>query len=161
VDTEAELAVVIGRAGRRLTEAKALDYVAGYTVVDDVTDREVQRAGKQWFRGKSGDTFCPMGPYLVTPDEAPDPHALAVTSRLNGQVVQQGHTRDMIFRIPVLLARLSESMTLEPGDVLATGTPAGIGSVCQPPLLLKPGDTVEVGVEGVGTQINPVVAEGS
>jgi 2-keto-4-pentenoate hydratase/2-oxohepta-3-ene-1,7-dioic acid hydratase in catechol pathway len=158
IDAEAELAVVIGRPGRAIAAEKAMDHVAGYAVLDDVTDRDAQEQGKQWFRGKGGDTFCPLGPFLVTRDEVEDPHALRVFSRVNGTPLQEGHTRDMLFRIPALIAFISRAISLEAGDVIATGTPAGVGSVRNPPVLLPPGAVVEVGVEGLGTQRNPVVA---
>ncbi len=158
-DGEAELAVVIGRRARRLTEENALSAVAGYLVLNDVTDREAQRAGEQWFVGKSPDTFCPMGPFFVTADEVPDPHSLRVFQRVNGETLQDASTGLMIFRIPNILAHITARTTLEPGDVVATGTPAGIGSVRNPPLVLKPGDIMEVGVEGLGTQKSEIVAE--
>ncbi len=157
-DGEAELALVIGRRARRLTEAGALDAVAGYVVLNDVTDREAQRAGQQWTFGKSFDTFCPLGPFLVTADEIPDPHALRVWSRLNGEPLQDGSTRDMLIRIPALLAWITSGMTLEPGDVIATGTPEGIGSARVPPRLLRPGDVLETGVDGLGAQCARVEA---
>lgn len=152
VDGEVELAVVIGRPARRLAEETALEVVAGYCVLNDVTDRDAQRAGQQWFYGKSFDTFCPLGPWLVTADEVPDPHALRMFSRLNGEPLQAGNTADMIARIPRILVHISAGITLEPGDVIATGTPAGIGSARNPPRWLQPGDVLETGVEGLGTQ---------
>ncbi|MDZ4199565.1 MAG: fumarylacetoacetate hydrolase family protein [Kiritimatiellia bacterium] len=152
VDGEAELAVVIGRRARRLSETNAMDFVAGYTVLNDVTDREAQRAGGQWFYGKSFDGFCPLGPWLVTADEVRDPHALRVFSRLNGESLQDGTTADMIVRIPRLLAFITAGITLEPGDVIATGTPSGIGSARNPPRPLREGDLLETGVEGLGVQ---------
>jgi 2-keto-4-pentenoate hydratase/2-oxohepta-3-ene-1,7-dioic acid hydratase in catechol pathway len=158
VDGEAELALVIGRVARRVTEADAFDVIAGYTILDDVTDRDAQRDGKQWFRGKSADTFCPLGPFLVTRDEVPDPHHLHVTQRVNGQTLQDDTTSQMIFKIPHLIAFLSATITLEPGDIIATGTPAGIGSARRPPVLLRAGDVVETAVESLGAQRNPVVA---
>ena len=160
VDGEAELGVVIGRRARCVSEAEALDYVFGYTVVNDVTDRDRQRAGGQWFRGKGVDSFCPLGPWLVTRDEIADPHALAVRQRVNGATLQDGHTGDMSFRVPFLIAFISASMTLEPGDVIATGTPDGIGSAQTPPVLLQPGDVIECEVDGLGAQRNPVVRRG-
>lgn len=160
VDAEAELALVIGRTARRVSEGDALDCVAGYTVMNDVTDRDAQKEGGQWFRGKSTDTFGPLGPWLLTADELADPHNLRVWSRLNGAPLQEGRTRDLVFRIPFLIAFLSRHITLQPGDVISTGTPAGVGFACQPPRLLKAGDVIEVGVDGVGALRNPVVAEG-
>jgi 2-keto-4-pentenoate hydratase/2-oxohepta-3-ene-1,7-dioic acid hydratase in catechol pathway len=159
VDGEAELAVVIGRRARRVAAEEALSYVAGYTVLNDVTDREAQRAGGQWFYGKSMDGFCPLGPWLVTADEVPDPHALRVFSRLNGEILQEDTTAHMVFRIPHLLEYLTAGLTLEPGDVLATGTPAGIGSARKPPRVLREGDLLETGVDGLGTQSARVTRE--
>lgn len=156
VDAEAELAVVIGRRARQVDEQEAMRFVAGYTVVNDITERQAQRGDGQWFRGKSCDTFCPLGPFLVTPDEVERPDQLAVRSRIDDQLLQDGNTRDMLFRIPFLVAYLSRTMTLYPGDILSTGTPAGIGSARQPQVLLQPGGTVEVEVEGLGRQCNPV-----
>lgn len=151
-DGEAELAVVIGRRARRVREDEALEYVAGYLVLNDVTDREAQRAGQQWFFGKSFDSFCPAGPFFVTADEVADPHRLRVFSRLNGAPLQDGNTADMMYRLPAILAWATSGLTLEPGDVIATGTPDGIGSARNPPRLLQPGDVLETGVEGLGTQ---------
>ena len=159
VDGEAELALVIGQAARRITEAEAMDYIAGYTVLNDVTDRDAQREGQQWFRGKSADTFCPLGPFLVTPDEVPDPHNLRVTQCVNGQTLQDDSTQQMLFKIPHLIACFSAAITLEPGDIIATGTPAGIGSARHPPVLLRSGDIIEVAIEQLGAQRNPVVSE--
>lgn len=159
IDAEAELAFVVGRRARRVAEADAMAHVAGYLVLNDVTDRDAQKQGNQWFRGKSTDTFCPAGPWLMTADAVPDPHALRVWSRLNGAPLQEGHTRELIFRIPFLIAFLSRHMTLQPGDIVSTGTPSGVGFACKPPRLLQPGDVIEVGVDGVGALRNPVVAE--
>lgn len=152
VDGEVELAVVIGRRARRLTAESAMDVIAGYCVLNDLTDRDAQRAGQQWFYAKSFDTFCPVGPWLVTPDEIPDPHGLRMFSRLNGELLQEGTTADMITKIPEILVYISAGLTLEPGDLIATGTPAGIGSARTPPRLLQPGDVLETGIEGLGTQ---------
>ena len=160
VDAEAELAVVIGKEARRVPESRAMDFVAGFMVLNDVTDRVAQRADKQWFRAKSSDTFCPAGPFLVTPDEAGDPHALRLYSRHNGEPLQEACTADMLFPIPHLISVLSARMTLRPGDVIATGTPPGIGSARTPPRVLAGGDTVELGITGLGGQRNSVVAEG-
>lgn len=159
VDLEAELAFVIGKTARRVTEAEALGHVAGYTVLNDVTDRDAQRDGKQWFRGKSFDGFCPLGPFLVTPDEVPEPQHLRVWSKVNGATLQDGNTSNMLFAIPHLIAFISATITLEPGDIVSTGTPAGVGFARNPPILLHAGDTVELGVDGVGIQRNSVVAE--
>ena len=158
VDGEAELALVIGQTARRVVAADALDYVAGYTILNDITDRFAQREGKQWFRGKSADTFCPLGPWLVTSDEVAEPQRLRITQRVNGQMLQDDSTSQMIFKIPFLISFLSATITLEPGDIIATGTPAGIGSARQPPVLLRPGDIVEIAVEHLGRQRSPVIA---
>lgn len=159
VDGEAELALVIGRTARRVAAEVALEYVAGYTILNDVTDRDAQRQGQQWFRGKSADTFCPLGPFLVTSDVIGDPHQLRVTQRVNGQMLQDDTTQQMLFKIPFLIEFFSAAITLEPGDIIATGTPAGIGSARQPPVLLRAGDVVEVAIEKLGAQRNPVIAE--
>jgi 2,4-diketo-3-deoxy-L-fuconate hydrolase len=157
-DIEVELAVVIGRRMRRVSEADALSYVAGYMILDDVTDRAAQREGKQWFRGKSADTFCPMGPWLVTTDEVGDPQNLRLRSKVNGKVLQDATTADMIFPIARVLAFISATITLEAGDVVATGTPGGIGSARTPPVLLRPGDVIELEIDGLGSQRNVVQA---
>lgn len=155
VDYEAELLVVLGKGGQNVPEADALGLVAGYTVFNDVTAREIQKglqAKKHpWFLGKSMDTFGPTGPYLVTADEVPDPHDLRVSLTVNGETRQDGRTSAMVFRIPALIAFLSKYMALEPGDVIATGTPPGVGPIA-------PGDVVEASVEGLGTLRNPVVS---
>lgn len=154
VDYEGELLVVLGRGGKNVAETDAMDLVAGYTIFNDVTAREMQRAdqgrGHPWFRSKSMDTFGPMGPYLVTADEITDPHALRLTLSVNGQLRQDDTTASMVHSIPALIAFLSRFFALEPGDVIATGTPSGIGP-------LHPGDRVAVTVDGLGTLGNPVV----
>lgn len=155
VDGEAELAVVMGKRASRVCAADALRYVAGYTVVNDVTERRVQKENGQWFRGKGFDTFCPMGPFLVTLDEV-EPSHLCIWQKLNGETLQAANTADMIFTVPFLIEYISRGMTLLPGDVIATGTPSGIGSARDPQVLLKPGDIVEVGVDGVGAQRSEV-----
>ncbi len=152
VDSEAELAVVIGKTASKVRKEEALDFVAGYTVVNDVTERVVQKGNGQWFLGKGFDTFCPMGPFLVTPDEVPCLDDLRVWQRLNGELLQEADTSDMMFSIPFLIEYISQGMMLLPGDVISTGTPAGIGSAHDPQVLMKPGDGVEVGVDGVGVQ---------
>ena len=157
-DWEGELAVVIGRICRRVSEAEAMAHVAVYMILDDVTDRDAQKTGGQWFRGKSADTFCPMGPILVTAGDVHDPHGLRLRAGRNGELFQDGNTAQLLFRIPALISFLSASITLEPGDVLATGTPAGIGAARKPPVTLQPGDTVEMEVEGLGRQVSPVRA---
>ncbi len=157
VDSEAELAVVIGRPAFKVKREDALDHVAGYMVLNDVTERMVQRANGQWFRGKGFDTFCPMGPFLVTPDELPDIAALSVWQRFNGEELQRGNTADMMFDVPFLIEYITHGMTLLPGDVISTGTPPGIGSARSPQVLMLTGDVVEIGVEGLGTQKSEVV----
>jgi 2-keto-4-pentenoate hydratase/2-oxohepta-3-ene-1,7-dioic acid hydratase in catechol pathway len=158
VDYEAELAVVIGRKGRAIPAPEALQYVAGYMPLNDVSARAWQFADKQWVRGKSCDTFCPTGPYLTTREEVPDPHALSIFARVNGTILQDSNTSKMIFKIPELIEFISASITLEPGDIIATGTPEGVGVFRTPPIFLKPGDTVEIEIENLGVLQNPVVA---
>lgn len=159
VDFEAELAVVIGLKGKHIPEGSALDYVAGYMAFNDVSARDMQFGDRQWFRGKSCDTFAPMGPYLVTADEIADPQALDIQLRLNGQLMQHSNTSQMVFPVSELISFISQTMTLEPGDIVATGTPSGVGYVRKPPVFLRPGDVVEVEIAGVGVLRNPVVAE--
>ena len=156
VDYEAELAVVIGKGGKNIPEDKAYEHIAGYTILNDVSARDMQSADKQWFRGKSCDTFAPLGPWLVTTDEIPDPHSLRISLTLNAQTMQDSTTRNMIFSIPHLVSYLSQSLTFEPGDILSTGTPEGIGASRTPPVFLKSGDTVSITVEKIGTLTNAV-----
>jgi 2-keto-4-pentenoate hydratase/2-oxohepta-3-ene-1,7-dioic acid hydratase in catechol pathway len=160
-DYEGELAVVIGRAGRQITEQDALDYVAGYTAFNDVSARDFQGHTSQWTMGKSPDTFGPLGLALVTADEIPDPQKLELRTTVNGEVLQQASTADMVFSVRQLIAYLSQTMTLLPGDVIATGTPSGIGAARTPPRFLRPGDTVVISIDGVTELTNPVVGEGS
>ena len=159
VDSEAELAVVLSRDCLNVTRATALDYVAGYTCANDVSARDWQlrRSGNQWCRAKSFDTFCPLGPWIVTPDELPNPLHLEITGHLNSNVMQQSNTSRMIFDVPTLLEFLSADTTLPAGSVILTGTPHGVGMARQPPVWLQPGDTVSVEIEGIGTLTNPVV----
>lgn len=157
IDWEVELAVVIGRHGKNIPAAEAMDYVFGYTVVNDVSARDLQTGhGGQFFKGKSLDGTCPMGPWIVTADEIPDPHALTLRCCVNGVLKQESTTADMIFNIPTTIEILSRGMTLEPGDVIATGTPSGVGFARTPPEFLKPGDVVECEIEGIGIIQNPV-----
>jgi 2-keto-4-pentenoate hydratase/2-oxohepta-3-ene-1,7-dioic acid hydratase in catechol pathway len=158
IDYEAELAVVIGKKGKSIAAANAFEYVAGYMPLNDVTARAWQFADKQWVRGKSPDTFCPIGPWLTTRDEIPDPHALSISARVNGVTVQNSHTSKMMFRIPELVEFISASITLEPGDIIATGTPEGVGVFRNPPVFLKVGDVVEIEIEKLGILRNPVTA---
>ncbi len=154
VDYEAELAVVIGRQARRVTEADALSHVLGYTCLNDVSARDIQFGDGQWVRGKSLDTFCPMGPALVTADEIPDPQALAIRCEVNDRVVQDSTTALMYFGVAAIISHCSQAFTLEPGDVIATGTPGGVGIFRDPPELLGDGDVVTVSIEGIGALRN-------
>jgi 5-carboxymethyl-2-hydroxymuconate isomerase len=156
VDWEVELAVVIGRRAHRVPVDEALDVVFGYTAANDVSARDVQFGDGQWVRGKSLDTFCPLGPAVVTPDEVPDPQRLALRTRVNGETVQDSTTAEMVFDVAELISFCSHSFTLLPGDVLLTGTPWGCGAFADPPQYLGDGDVVEVEVEVVGTLTNPV-----
>ena len=157
-DWEVELAVVIGAMAGYVEERNALDYVAGYAVINDVSERSFQKErGGQFIKGKSADTFAPLGPWLVTKDEVPDPQALSLWLDVNGRRRQTGNTSDMIFSVAYLVSHLSQFMTLLPGDVIATGTPAGVGAGCKPPEFMKPGDVIELGVDGLGRQRQEVV----
>ena len=158
VDWEVELAVVIGREGKRIHPDNAWDYIAGYTVMNDVSGREAQFGDGQWFRGKSFDTFAPLGPALVTPDEIDDIRNLTLTARVDDQLMQTGNTGDLVFDIPHLLAYISEDITLLPGDVISTGTPAGVGIFRDPPITLAAGNVVTCRIDMLGELINPVVA---
>lgn len=157
VDGEAELALVIGRRAHDIHEGEALSYVAGYTVMNDVTNRDLQKQRGQWYFAKSADSFAPLGPWLVTRDEVKRPHALGIRQRVNGEILQESKTAKMIFRIDMVVADLSRVMTLEPGDVVSMGTPGGIGSARTPPVVLHDGDVVECEVDGIGALRNPVV----
>ncbi len=158
VDYEAELAVVIGRQAKQVSAHQAMDFVAGYMVLNDVSARRWQFSDRQWVRGKSCDTFCPVGPWLTTGDEVADPHALHISTRVNGQLLQNSNTSNLIFRIPELIEFITASIRLEPGDIIATGTPVGVGCFRQPPIFLNAGDMVEIEIEGLGTLRNPVEA---
>jgi 2-keto-4-pentenoate hydratase/2-oxohepta-3-ene-1,7-dioic acid hydratase in catechol pathway len=158
VDYEAELAVVIGRKAKRVSEAEALDYVFGYTLINDVSARDLQFGDGQWVRGKGLDGFAPLGPFITTRDEIRDVQALNIEGRLNGAVMQSSNTSKMIFQVAYLVSYLSQGITLEPGDVIATGTPEGVGAFRTPPVWLKAGDVYEVEIEGLGTLRNAVVA---
>jgi len=161
VDYEGELAVIIGRTCRNVSREDALDYVLGYTCANDVTARDwqFQLGGGQFTQGKSFDTFCPLGPVLVTKDEIPDPGQLRILTRVNGEVRQDGSTGEMIFDVPALISFLSQGKTLLPGTVILTGTPHGVGYTWTPPVFLQPGDRVEIQIENIGTLANSVVAE--
>jgi len=158
VDWEGELGVIVGRRMRNVPVGAALDYVFGYTVGNDVSARDVQFSESQWTRGKSFDTFCPIGPVVVTPDEIPDPQALALRTRVNGELMQDSSTAEMLFGVAELLAFCSRNFTLEPGDLLLTGTPWGCGYFMDPPRTLEIGDVVECEVERIGALCNTVVA---
>lgn len=159
IDYEAELGFVIGKRARYISESAAFDYVAGYLIVNDVTARDYQRRTSQWTIGKTFDTFAPMGPALVTADEVADPHNLNIQLTIGGEMLQNSNTRNLIFGIPKLIASLSEVMTLEPGDVVSTGTPPGVGTARKPQRWLRTGETVSITIEKLGTLTNPVVAE--
>jgi 2-keto-4-pentenoate hydratase/2-oxohepta-3-ene-1,7-dioic acid hydratase in catechol pathway len=160
VDAEAELAVVIGKTIRRVSREQALDAVRGYVCANDVSARDIQYQTSQYFRGKNFETFCPLGPEDPVPvKELGDGSGLRVMQLLNGEVLQDGNTDDLIFDVPTLVAFCSTALTLEPGDVILTGTPSGVGYAREPKITLKPGDTVEVRVEGIGSLRNPCVAD--
>lgn len=156
VDYEVELAVVIGKRGINITKEQALDHVYGYTILNDVTARDLQKDHQQWFRGKSLDTHCPIGPWVVTADEIENPQNLAIQSRVNGEIRQDSNTKQMMHTVAALLEGLSKGMTLEVGDVIATGTPKGVGMGFRPPKFLKHGDRVDSIIEKIGTLSNPV-----
>jgi acylpyruvate hydrolase len=156
VDYEAELAVVIAKRGQDISEAEAMEYVAGYSIFNDVSARDYQKRSSQWLLGKSFDTFGPLGPALVTADEVLDPHNLDFELRVNGIPKQRANTRDMIFSIPFMVTYLSQVLTLEPGDIIATGTPAKLPEAANPQQFLQPGDVVEITMENLGTLVNPI-----
>jgi 2-keto-4-pentenoate hydratase/2-oxohepta-3-ene-1,7-dioic acid hydratase in catechol pathway len=160
VDYEAELGVVIGERVRHVSEENALEAVRGYMCLNDVSARDLQFSDGQWTRGKSADTFCPVGPQLVRAADVPDPQALGIRCVLNGETMQDSTTANMIFTVAEIIAYITKTMTLEPGDLIATGTPAGVGVFRDPPVLLKDGDEVTVEIDGLGSLTNPVRAEG-
>ncbi len=159
VDYEVELAFVIGREARRVKRRDAMNYVAGYMVMNDVTARDVQRADGQWVRGKSFDTFGPCGPHLLTHEEISNPHDLPIWLKLNSETMQNSSTKNLIFDIPFLIEYLSRGITFRPGDIVSTGTPPGVGIFRKPPVVLKPGDVIEAGIEGIGTLHNKCVRD--
>ena len=161
VDYEAELAVIIGKKVKNISPSEVKDCILGYTCANDVSARDwqLEKQKKQWARGKSFDTFCPLGPYLVTPDEIPDPDHLRIRTILNGNTLQDSNTADMIFDVQAIISDLSRSMTLLPGTVILTGTPEGVGFTRQPPVYLKDGDTVIIDIENIGQLTNPVIRE--
>ena len=157
LDWECELAVVMGQVARNVPEAQALDYVFGYSIVNDISARDQRRSG-QWFFSKGQDSYAPFGPMIVTTDEITDPHTLRLSLTVNGDQRQDGNSRHMLFKIPVLIADITSGVTLEPGDVIATGSPQGVGAAMDPPTFLQPGDVVACTIEGIGTLENPVAA---
>ncbi len=159
IDWEAELAVVIGRPARRVRAEDAYEVVFGYTVANDVTARDLQKGDGQWVRGKSLDTFCPLGPWIVSRDEVPEPHGLPIRTRVNGALMQDSRTDQLIFRIPTLIEFITRAFTLLPGDIILTGTPPGVGAYRKPPVFLKNGDVVTVEVETIGALTNPCRTE--
>jgi acylpyruvate hydrolase len=159
IDYEAELAVVIGKQAKSVSAATALQYVAGYTIMNDVTARDLQKRERQWTRAKGLDTFAPCGPWLVTKDEIADPHTLGVELRVNGEVRQKSNTSDLIFGIQKLIEFISEDLTLNPGDIISTGTPSGVGVYRQPPVYLKGGDVIEIEIDRIGKLRNPVASK--
>lgn len=154
VDYEAELAVIIGKTARRVSQADALDYVFGYTCANDVSARDLQFGDGQWVRGKSLDTFCPLGPWLVTADELPDPQNLDIKCEINGAVMQHSNTGKMIFNVAYLISFISQAFTLLPGDIILTGTPDGVGAFREPPVFMQQGDEMAVEIEGIGRLVN-------
>jgi 2-keto-4-pentenoate hydratase/2-oxohepta-3-ene-1,7-dioic acid hydratase in catechol pathway len=159
IDWEVELVAVIGKRGRDIAEGEALDYVFGYTVGNDVTARDLQRRHQQWYKGKGLDGFCPLGPWIVTRDEIRDPQDVHLSLRVNGESKQDAHTSDMIFSVAALISSWSQGMTLEPGDLLMTGTPSGVGFARKPPEYLQPGDVVEAEIDRIGVLRNTVASE--
>lgn len=157
IDWEVELAVIIGKQGKRINRKDAYDYIAGYTVMNDVSGRDVQFSDTQWFRGKSFDTFAPLGPAVVTPDEIRNVNNLRLTAIINGVLMQDGNTKDMVFDIPCIIENISEDITLLPGDIISTGTPSGVGIFRDPPVVLKTGDVVECRIEKIGSIINKCI----
>ncbi len=156
LDYEVELALVVGKRGRDIARQDAYKHIAGYTILNDVSERGLQRRHEQWFKGKSLDTFAPMGPSLVTRNQVPDPNNLDLELRVNGELRQRSNTRNMVFKIPELVEHVSSGMTLDPGDIVSTGTPAGVGFTRVPPQYLKPGDIVEARIQRIGVLRNPV-----
>ena len=163
VDYEAELAVIIGKAAKNISAEQALNYVFGYTIANDISARRWQKkaGGMQWTRSKSFDTFCPLGPTIITADEIPNPQNLQIKCNLNDKVMQDAVTSDMIFSVAEIIEYLSEETTLLPGTLILTGTPSGVGFARNPPVYLKPGDKVEITIKGIGSLVNPVVASNS
>jgi len=158
-DYEAEFAFVVGTGGRNISASDALNHVFGYTIVNDVSARDYQTVTSQWLMGKTFDTFAPMGPWIVTRDEIADPHGLDISLEIGGEILQRSNTRELVFGVPALIEYISSVVTLEPGDVVATGTPAGVGFARKPPRYLRSGDEVVIRIQGIGELRNPVVSE--
>lgn len=156
LDYEVELAIVIGKSGSKISAENAMDYIFGYTIMNDITARDLQKRHQQWFLGKSLDTSAPLGPYLVHKSAVPNPGCLAIRSKVNGELRQNANTKDLIFNIPTLIETISSCIMLEPGDIIATGTPAGVGAGFNPPKFLQPGDELELEIEGIGILKNRV-----
>jgi acylpyruvate hydrolase len=161
IDYEAELAIVIGKEARSVSRDRAMEYIAGFTIMNDVTARDLQKRERQWARAKGLDTFAPCGPWLVTPDETGDPGALDIELRVNGEIRQRSNTSDLIYDIPTLIEFISQDLTLRPGDIISTGTPSGVGVFLDPPVFLKAGDQIEIKIERIGTLSNTVAARAS
>ena len=157
IDWEVELAIIIAKEGKRIPKSEAWGYIAGFTIMNDVSGREAQFSDSQWFRGKSFDGFAPIGPYIVTPDEIGDVNNLRLTAKVDDEIMQDGNTRDMIFDVCTIIEDISEDITLIPGDIISTGTPAGVGIFRDPPVVLKPGNVVECYIENIGAIVNKVI----
>ena len=157
IDWEVELVIIIGKEGKRIPKSEAWGYIAGFTIMNDVSGREAQFSDSQWFRGKSFDGFAPVGPYIVTPDEIGDVNNLRLTAKVDDEIMQDGNTRDMIFDVCTIIEDISEDITLIPGDIISTGTPAGVGIFRDPPVVLKPGNVVECYIENIGAIVNKVI----
>ena len=157
IDWEVELVIIIGKEGKRIPKSEAWGYIAGFTIMNDVSGREAQFSDSQWFRGKSFDGFAPIGPYIVTPDEIGDVNNLRLTAKVDDEIMQDGNTRDMIFDVCTIIEDISEDITLIPGDIISTGTPAGVGIFRDPPVVLKPGNVVECYIENIGAIVNKVI----
>lgn len=156
IDWEVELACIIGQKGKNIAHDAAMEYIFGYTILNDITARDLQNRHRQFYKGKSLDGCAPIGPWIVTAEEIPDPHALGLRLRVNGETMQDGNTSAMVYKIPELVATLSQGMTLEPGDIIATGTPAGVGMAMEPPRFLRPGDSIEAEIDGIGVLSNRI-----
>jgi len=157
IDWEVELVIIIGKEGKRIPKSEAWGYIAGFTIMNDVSGREAQFSDSQWFRGKSFDGFAPIGPYIVTPDKIGDVNNLRLTAKVDDEIMQDGNTRDMIFDVCTIIEDISEDITLIPGDIISTGTPAGVGIFRDPPVVLKPGNVVECYIENIGAIVNKVI----